>query len=337
MPSALVSAGAGSTVAAPQDGDLAGTRVQQLSAEGPTAEAAARSEPIAADPNDMRATDPILDQLVDEADSLRPDFGRVHDYCYYDYAREISLSAELRKVVNDLVLERDYDGRPGNAVVDARTAHLSPDDAESVGRSASMVWQDTIGKALDRTTKKLVTHLAEDPDFDPLPWKEDIDDFVASRLAGERPALVAGVQRELNHYAFESGLIAKVEEEMKRDARAALDAMPPLDRDNYGFTTRNAKRLQLAAPYISDVSERRRRFVIYWMSRIDGEEGGPEREARYATAIRALAGRGQTRTAISRTLGISTSVMDRIERENRHNVALAADDPILTDLAPALR
>ena len=73
---------------------------------------------------------------------------------------------------------------------------------------------ETVGKALDRTTKKLVTHLASDPDFERRPWNQDIDNIVASRLAGKRPGLVALVQRDVTQYAFESGLLPKVKEEM---------------------------------------------------------------------------------------------------------------------------
>ena len=73
------------------------------------------------------------------------------------------------------------------------------------------------------------------------------------------------------------------------------------------------------------------------MSRFEGEDLGLKREARYATAVRRLASQGQTRAAISRILGISTSVMDRIERENRKDVPLSSEDPILTDLAPSLQ
>jgi hypothetical protein len=149
-----------------------------------------------------------------------------------------------------------------------------------------------VGRALDRTTRKLVTHLAADPEFDPLLWEEDINNFAASRLKGKRPGLVTLVQRQLNQHAYENGLIEKVEEEIKREARAALNAMTRLDRDIYGFTSRNAKRLQLAEPYISHVKESRRRFVINWMSRFEGEELRSKREARYATAIRALVAGG---------------------------------------------
>ena len=144
------------------------------------------------------------------------------------------------------------------------------------------------------------------------------------------------VQGKLSTEALENGLMQKVEDEIKEVASAALNAIPPLDRDLYGFTNRNVKRLQLAEPYIADVAESRLRFVVYWMSRLEGEETALKREARYATAIRKLIAHGEKRSSVSRILGISTSVMDRLERENRVNVELRPDDPILTELAPSL-
>ena len=200
-----------------------------------------------------------------------------------------------------------------------------------------MVWGETVGKSLDHTTRELVTHLAADPEFEPLPWDGHIEGFVADRMVGKHPGLVALVQLQLNQYAFDSGLIAKLEEQFKREAHTALDAMTPIDRDIFGFTSRNAKRLQIAEPYIAHVKDSHRRYVIYWMAKFESEETGLAREARFATAVRALTARGESRAAISRTLGISTSVMDRIQRENRRDVVLAPSDPILTELAPAIR
>lgn len=302
-----------------------------------TAPAAPAPRPPAPTGPVVRQPDPTIDRLAHEAESLSPDLTRVDDFLYYDYSRGKKLGANLRRVVNEIVLDRDFDGRPDSPVAEARTADLAPDDADLVRYAAMGVWDETMGKALGRTVKKLVAHLAADPEFDPLPWSEDINDFVAERMTGKRQALVTLTQRELNQYAWDSGLIAKAEEEIKRQARAALDAMSPLERDIYGFATRNAKRLQLAAPYIGHISEARQKLIVYWMSRFDSEEVGIHREARYATASRALVARGNTRAAISRILGISTSVMDRIERENRQNVAFAPNDPILTELAPQLR
>jgi hypothetical protein len=77
--------------------------------------------------------------------------------------------------------------------------------------------------------------------------------------------------------------------------------------------------------------------MIYWMSRFESEQSGAQREARYATASRRLSALGESRAGVSRLLGISASVLDRIERENRSDVDLASDDPILVHLAPQLQ
>jgi len=281
--------------------------------------------------------DPVVDSIAAEADRYVPDLNGVEDFMYFDYVAQGPLRPELRRLVNEIVLDPTYDGSPGHKGVGTRAGNLSADDAHAVGNSASMVWGQTVGEALSGAAQRLAIHLAADPGFDPLPWEEDINAFVASRMVGKRPGLVALVQRQLNNYAQEKGLIAQVEAEIQAHARGALGAMTPLEQDVYGFTSRNAKRLQLAEPYLAGVKENRRRFVVYWMSRYEGEERGLNREARYATAARRLAGQGQTRAAISRSLGISTSIMDRIQRENRADVPLQPDDPILTDLAPSLR
>ena len=281
--------------------------------------------------------DAVIDGIAAEVDRYVPDLSRVDDQAYYDFVAQAPLRPELKLLVNEIVLDVSYGGRAGGKGVGARAGHVSADDAHAVGNVASMIWSETFGYALGGAAERIAVHLSSDPEFDPLPWEEDINNFVAERMSGKRPGLIGLVQRQLNNYASEQGLITKVEAELQADARSALAAMAPLDRDIYGFTSRNAKRLQLAEPYLSGVRENRRRFVIYWMSRFEGEKAGLKREARYATAARHLAAQGQTGAAISRVLGISTSVMDRIARENRTDVPLSADDPILTDLAPSLR
>lgn len=280
--------------------------------------------------------DPVIDAIAAETDRYVPDLTGVEDYMYFDYVAQGPLRPELRRLVDEIVVDPTYDGSAGHKGVGTRAGHLSIDDAHAVGNAASMVWGQTVGEALGIAAERIALHLAADPAFDPLPWEEDNNAFVAARMDGKRPGLVALVQRQLNNYAQERGLIAQVEAEIQADARRAFGEMSPLEQDAYGFTSRNAKRLQLAEPYLTGVRENRRRFVVYWMSRFEGEERGLDREARYATAIRKLAAQGETRAAISRTLGISTAIMDRIERENRRDVPLQDDDPILTELAPAL-
>ncbi len=151
------------------------------------------------------------------------------------------------------------------------------------------------------------------------------------------PALIWFTQQALFTMAETSGLIQRNEAEVKQAAQDALSRMTPLQRDVYGFASRNARRRQLAERYLENIRPSRHGLLIYWMSRFESEQSGTLRETRYATASRRLTGMGETRANISRLLGISTSVLDRIERENRSDVELADDDPILTDLAPSLR
>jgi hypothetical protein len=283
------------------------------------------------------ASDASIDRIVMELEGYVPDFNRVDDYAYFDAASQASLSTDLKRLVNEIALDPTFDGSPRNSVVVVRTTHLSIDDANAVSKAASLVWGTTFGEAMNRAAQRIAVHLARDPEFDPLPWEEDVNQFVSEHMLGQRPPLVALVQRQLNLYAAEQGLTTTVEAEIKADARKALDAMSPLERDVYGFTSRNAKRLHLAEPYLADVREGRRRFVVYWMSRFDNEEQAHTRDARYATASRRLIAEGHARAEVSRVLGISSAIIDRIERESRTDVVLLPDDPILTQLAPSLR
>lgn len=192
-------------------------------------------------------------------------------------------------------------------------------------------------RGLEPLAHQLAVRLAEDPDFDPLPWDEGLRTFVEDRLEGHRPALIWFTQQALFAMAEASGLIQRNEAEVKQAAQDVLSRMTALERDVYGFASRNVRRRQLADPYLQEVRANRHDVLIYWMSRFEHEQTGTLREARYATASRRLASLGETRANISRLLGISTSVLDRVERENRVDVELAEDDPILTDLAPSLR
>lgn len=270
-------------------------------------------------------------------DDIEPDLARIEKYTYYDYRTDKKLPKSLVSVVEALVLDPMYDGEYDSDVTQHHTAHLAPEEAESVEQIASSAWDQAMGQLVERKAKKVVRELAADPDFDALPWGSDYTrEFLSTHLAATRPAVVKLVEQLLERHAYESGMMERVERELQEAARAALAAMSPLERDVYGFSSRNAKRLVLAEPYLRDVVERRHRHVIYWMSRIESEETGPGREARYATAARLLVAAGTTRAATSRMLGISTSVMDRIQRENRRDVELSANDPIVIELAPVL-
>jgi len=283
-----------------------------------------------------RVADPVVEQLARQADAVSPDLSAVDEAAYFDYENDRPVPAELRALANEIALDWDCEGGVDHPAAVQRVAHLSAADTRTVGAVVSRVWHASVYPALEPLAQQLALRLAEDPDFDPLPWGEWLDTFVRERLDGHRPALIWIARQALFAHAESSGLVRRNEEEVKRAAQDALSRMSLLERDVYGFTSRNARRQQLAERHLRDVRPTRRELVIYWMSRFESEQTGARREARYATASRRLAALGETRASISRILGISASVLDRIERENRLDVDLDSDDPIITDLAPVL-
>ena len=89
------------------------------------------------------------------------------------------------------------------------------------------------------------------------------------------PDLIGSIESQLRQHAEAAGLIEKVEQEVKQEARTALDAMTPLERDTYGFTSRNVRRLQLAEPFISHIppSSARVRRLLDGAHRARGDRG----------------------------------------------------------------
>lgn len=294
-------------------------------------------EGLAAAASPERPAGPTIEQLTRQADAIIPDLRAVDEAVYFDYEHNRPLPLKLRTLANEIVLDWEFDGGAGHPAARRRLAQLSASDSQVVGTVASRVWYGSVYSALEPLAQQLALRLAEDPDYDPLPWGEWLDDFVRTRLDGHRPALIWITRQALFANAESSGQIQRNEAEVKQAAQAALSRMGPLERDVYGFTSRNARRRQLASDYLNDIRPTRHELIIYWMSRFEREQSGAQRDARYATASRRLTVLGEGRAAISRLLGISASVLDRVERENRSDVELAPDDPILTDLAPQLR
>jgi hypothetical protein len=283
-----------------------------------------------------RVADPVVEQLARQADAVNPDLSAVDEAVYFDYENDRPFPAELCALANEIALDWDCEGGADHQAALQRVAHLSAEDARTVGAVVSRVWHASVYPALEPLAQQLARRLSEDPDFDPLPWGDWLDTFVRERLDGHRPGLIWITRQALFAQAESSGLIRRNEAEVKQAAQDALSRMSPLERDVYGFASRNARRQQLAQEYLRDIRPTRHELVIYWMSRFESEQHGARREARYATASRRLAALGETRASISRILGISGSVLDRIERENRLDVELDSDDPIITDLSPAL-
>lgn len=155
-------------------------------------------------------------------------------------------------------------------------------------------------------------------------------------MGDEDPRVVSRLQQELPGYARESGLARTAEREIAQSARDILEAMPALTRDQLGFASKKATRFQIVDSYLKSLPEGRRQGVVRELVRLEADLYSAMREARYATAARKLLEGADNKAGISRCLGISTSVMDRIMRDHRSDVGLNKDDPILTTLAPEI-
>ena len=106
------------------------------------------------------------------------------------------------------------------------------------------------------------------------------------------------------------------------------------ERDRLGFSSKNAAKLQVLAPYLDGESGGRAERLAREVANFEQERFGHSREERYATAARRLQAGGMTRAAVSRCLGISNSILERVVATHRRDVELASDDPIKVDLAP---
>lgn len=255
---------------------------------------------------------------------------------YYDWESQRLLEGDLRALVDEIVADSEFDGHRSRSIRSERLLELTPEDEECVANVARKVFNETVGKDLDAKARRLAPGLAKHSDFDPLAYGDELSDFVSRHLPGEDSRLISRVSGELRSHAEDSGLAAKARRESKIAARSILNALPAELRDRFGFTSRNNLRLQLLSEHLADVPEHRRSTVVYDVASLEEELFQAEREARYATAVRQLMAKGFNKSATSRRLGVSTSIMDRITATNRTDVNFAPDDPIITTLAPEL-
>ena len=278
--------------------------------------------------------DPIIERVADEVDQYVPDLSKVEQHMYYDFVAQMPLgpnSGDRRRNRED----PRYDGSPGYKGVGGKASHLSIDDAHAVGNAASMIWGETVGMRSAAPPNKLAVHLAQDPEFDPLPWEEDINDFVAAACPDSALAWWHLTQRQLNYYAHETGLIAKVEAEIHRDARAALAAMSPLERESTALRVATRNVFSWPSP---SLSSRREPASLSSTGCRGSNVRNLDSSARRATPRRSADWRLRARRErpSHASSGFPAPIMDRVERENRSDILLQPDDPIVTDLAPSL-
>lgn len=253
---------------------------------------------------------------------------------YYDWQSGQKVSGRVRDAVDALVADDRFNGYRSGHVVAEYVAELDADDAEAVERVARRVFDEGVGKQLDHRATQLVQSLVKDPSYDPLAWGPESRAFVDERVKGEDPRLFERLESALSTYAYESGARTKAERELAKRAETILLALSLSDRDRLGFSSKSAAKLQVLAPYLEGESGGRAERLAREVANLEQERFGLSREERYATAARRLQAGGMTRAAVSRCLGISNSILERIVATHRRDVELAADDPIVTELAP---
>lgn len=262
--------------------------------------------------------------------------GGTRDYNdpYYDWQTGKKVSGRVRDAVDALVADKRFNGYRSGHVVAEYVSDLDADEAHVVERVAGRVFQEGIGKQLEHRATQLVKSLVQDPSYDPLAWGAESRAFIDERVEDEDPRLVERLERALASYAYESGARAKAERALAKRAETVLLALSPSDRDRLGFTSKNATKLQVLAPYLDGESGSSAERLAREVARMEQERFALSREERYATAARRLQAAGMTRAEVSRRLGVSNSILERIVTAHRRDVDLASDDPIITELAP---
>jgi hypothetical protein len=281
------------------------------------------------------------DVFLDEDDepsagsvAIRVGGSRDYNDPYYDWQSGNKVSGRVRDAVDALVADDRFNGYRSGHVVAEYVAELDADEAEAVERVARRVFDEGVGKQLDHRATQLVQSLVKDPLYDPLAWGPEIRAFVDERVEGEDPRLFERLENALSTYAYESGARTKAERELAKRAETILLALSLSERDRLGFSSKNAAKLQVLAPYLDGESGGRAERLAREVANLEQERFGLSREERYATATRRLQAGGMTRAAVSRCLGISNSILERIVTTHRRDVELAANDPIVTELAP---
>lgn len=276
----------------------------------------------------------------DEQEDEQDDAGHAYDPTSFMLSWQDSaydgLPPRLKAVADAVLADPRYDGEGRDTLVfGEHGAGLAPEEYETVRIATRMYFSGHTGREFDTEAAQVAALVLQHPDFDPLSTRETTTRIVESTIPVSDVRVLPRVVREVDRAAYQTGQVAAAEAALKREARALAVGLPRLLRDRIGFSSRNAQKDALLAPYLDEAQSQDRRRRLRWAVYEVLQADTAEREARYATAARAMIAASSS-AAASRTLGISTAVIDRLLREYRHDVVLAADDPILTELAPQL-
>lgn len=251
------------------------------------------------------------------------------------------ITEPLRQLVDRVVDDPAFDSRHGNPeVLLAAVADLDPSDAADVRYVAPRVFDQKHGNALDKTAEELAPSVIRMPDYSPL-FDEDnrttiVEAYLRDHQPDADPRLLWRLVMAASNLAWENGERERADRALKRTAAKLLRSLPADVRDQFGFASRRPQQLAVLAPYLSDIDSRLHDHLLTDLRALESTDYAATREARYATASRTLITLGKNRSAVSRFLGVSTAVLQRIESTHRKDVQLAPEDPIF-ERVPALR
>lgn len=249
----------------------------------------------------------------------------------------LELDDASRSAVDALLADPRYEGH-GGASLEALAHHGAGFGDEAYSRMKQVAQRryfELVESPMRDRAQRLAAELVSLPDLDPLDFHgRAAKDFVAGHVTEGDPRFIGVVVRQMSQLIWESGLRDRARDAVERDARELLGSLPLLIRDRVCFASRVGARESLLRPYADGREDRLLTRIAVLIGSVEAEPAKRARESRYASATRELLGAGMTKASVSRSLGISTSVIDRILREYPDAPKLSVDDPIVTELAP---
>jgi hypothetical protein len=250
------------------------------------------------------------------------------------------LSPALQELAKQIAADKRFDGHRADDLIDESGVEVDPSLYRVISWTAGRIFENGVGGQLEKESRGIVRELLNHPDFDPLLIDfrdEEAHPYIDEAVVGRDPRLRRMVQRGLQEASWEKGLRDKAEREVKEEATRLLGNIPRLVLDQVGFTSRNATREALLAPFLASVTERRRDSTGQWIKRLDGDRTQAKREVRYAVAGQRLLSAGMAKRAIATKLHLSPSTLDRLLAVRTPiSYEFEPDDPIVVELAPEL-
>ena len=250
-----------------------------------------------------------------------------------------ALPPTLRGLVDAALADVRYDQHSrtgGIEVLGELCADLATDDFERVQKATRGRFWDKVGRRLDAEADRIAPRLVQHPEYTTFDSAK-VDALIRDEfgVTDERVAKRAG--RKASEMARENGTSERHMRERREEARRIRANLPSLVVDQACFTNRIAQHHSLLDRHLDGVTSSWGDALASGIVQVETPEEQKSREMRFGAAAHDLKAQGMSGAAISRTLGIGKSAVDKLLQTKRPNVNLTPDDPIVLELAPSLR